>query len=120
MVNLASIPPLVPLFAPYCGGVDRERELGSAIRTLAEGQLQGIRALKDGGGHSFKLSWSGELAPLATLACQLRFPDHPSVRYDFRLPSHQLVLWLMDAADTGLADSFWAWLFQGGTAESPP
>jgi len=68
MVNLASIPPLVPLFAPYCGGVDRERELGSAIRTLAEGQLQGIRALKDGGGHSFKLSWSGELAPLATLA----------------------------------------------------
>lgn len=120
MVDPASIPSLVPLFAPYCGGVGRERELKEALSLLATGQFRGSRPLSDGGSHAFEFSWSGEPAPLEALVCQLRFPDLPSVGYDFRLPCHQLVLWLMEARGTGLPESFWPWLLQGRLAPAAP
>ncbi len=119
MVDASSIPALVPLFAPYCGGVGRERELMTALQTLAMGRLQGGRRLSDGGAHAFELSWSGDPAPLAPLSCQLRFPDLPAIQYDFQLPCHHLVDWLMEAAGDGLPESFWPWLLQGRGAPGP-
>ena len=116
MVDSSSIPLLVPLFAPYCGGVRRQQDLIRALQVLATGLLQGRRALNDGGGHGYELQWTGVPAPLETLSCQLRFPDLPAIQYSFRIPCHQLVQWLMEAPGVGLPDSFWPWLLQGRTA----
>ena len=119
MVDPSSIPALVPLFAPYCGGVERERELMLALQILAAGQLQAARRLNDGGAHAFELRWSGDPAPLAPLSCQLRFPDLPTIQYDFQVPCHHLVDWLMEASGSGLPDSFWPWLLQGRVPPGP-
>ena len=119
MVDPSSIPALVPLFAPYCGGVGRERELMVALQILANDQLQGSRPLSDGGAHAYVLRWSGDPAPLAPLSCQLRFPDLPAIQYDFQLPCHHLVDWLIETGGVGLPESFWPWLLQGRVAPSP-
>lgn len=119
MVDPSAIPALVPLFAPYCGGLERERDLLRALQILAAGELQGARRLNDGGAHAFALQWSGDPAPMAPLRCQLRFPDLPAIQYDFQLPCRQLVDWLMESAGHGLPDSFWPWLLQGRTAPGP-
>ena len=112
---------LVPLFAPYCGGVARQHDLMRALEVLATGVLQGRRALNDGGSHAYELQWTGESAPLETLSCQLRFPDLPAIQYTFTLPCHQLVQWLMEASGLGLGlpESFWPWLLQGRRAGAP-
>lgn len=91
----------------------------AALGILATGQLQGARRLSDGGAHAFALSWSGDLAPLAPLSCQLRFPELPAVEYAFALPCHQLVGWLMEAGDEGLPESFWPWLLEGRLPPRP-
>ena len=119
MVDPSSIPALVPLFAPYCGGVGREPQLMAALQILGTGRLQGSRPLNDGGAHHFELRWSGEPAPMEPLSCQLRFPDLPAIQYDFSLPCHQLVIWLMESAGRGLPESFWPWLLQGRPAGAP-
>lgn len=119
MVDPSSIPLLVPLFAPYCGGVARQQDLMRALQVLAMGCLQGQRPLNDGGSHAYELQWTGEPAPLETLSCQLRFPDLPAIQYNFALPCHQLVQWLMESPGLGLPESFWPWLLQGRTAGAP-
>lgn len=119
MVDPSSIPALVPLFALYCGGVGREPQLMAALQTLGASSLQGSRLLNDGGAHHFELRWSGEAAPMQALRCQLRFPDLPAIEYDFSLPCHQLVIWLMDVDGPGLPESFWPWLLQGRLTGPP-
>lgn len=119
MVDPSFIPQLVPLFAPHCGGLGRDRELTAALQILASGELRGIRYLSDGGGHAYALSWSGASAPLESLQCLLRFPDLPSIEYTFQLPCHQLVAWLVEGAGQGLPDAFWPWLLQGRGAPGP-
>ena len=114
MAEPSSIPALVALFAPYCGGVGQEQKLLTAVQVLAAGSTRGNRSLSDGGGHDYVLSWRGEPAPLQELDCELRFPDFPAVAYDFRVPSRELVEWLMDTAGQGLPDSFWGWLLRAG------
>ncbi|MFM7634280.1 MAG: type IV pilus biogenesis protein EbsA [Cyanobacteriota bacterium] len=113
MVDPSFIPQLVPLFAPYCGGVNRERELTAALVRLVTGELRGTRALADGGGHDYGLRWSGTPAPLEPLQCRLSFPDLPAIDYSFEIPCHQLVRWLIEAPGQGLPESFWPWLLQG-------
>ncbi len=119
MVDPPSISALVPLFALYCGGVGREPQLMAALQTLGAGHLQGSRPLNDGGAHHFELRWCGEPAPMEPLSCQLSFPDFPAIQYDFSLPCHQLVSWLMDVTSPGLPESFWPWLLQGRPTGPP-
>ena len=110
------------LFAPYCGGVSRERDLATALQILRRGELQGRRPVAGTVGHPYQLSWDGVAAPLEILACQLRFPGHPEGDVDFDLVTHQLVAWLMDCSDAppsepDLPDGFWQWLLiEGGDA----
>ncbi len=119
MAGTSPILPLAPLFAPYCGGVGREQQLIRALEILAAGSLTGLRRLRDGGGHAYALSWSGEPAPLQTLNCQLLFPDLPEeISYRFPLACHQLVFWLVESGGDGLPDSFWPWLLQGRLVET--
>ena len=44
-----SVAPLVPLFAPYCGGVGRLMPLEGALATLLAGDWTGKRLLQGGG-----------------------------------------------------------------------
>lgn len=105
--------PLVPLFAPYCGGVTQRLLLESAVGQLLTGEWQGERRLEGGGSRVFVLRWHGEPAPLETLRCELQFPDLPSVHYEFTLPAYRLVSWLMQRLDRQLPVSFWRWLLLG-------
>ena len=105
--------PLVPLFAAYCGGLARERDLAEALQRLASGRLQGVRRLRNGREHGFELRWSGEPAPLETLQCSLSFPALPAVHYAFSVSCQQLVRWLMDCRGDELPERFWPWLLQG-------
>jgi hypothetical protein len=105
--------PLIPLFAPYCGGVAHQTSLEGAISVLMSGHWSGERPLEGGRSHVFRLQWSGELAPLEILSCALRFPDHPSVAYDFPIPAYELVRWLMLRRQRELPDAFWRWLLLG-------
>lgn len=105
--------PLVPLFAPYCGGVTQQLLLEAAVAQLLMGEWEGERRLEGDGGRRFKLRWHGEPAPLETLRCELQFPDLPAVRYEFTLPAYQLVLWLMQRHEHQLPVSFWRWLLLG-------
>ena len=91
-----TVAPLVPLFAPYCGGLGRLMALESVLAVLLEGDWAGKRLLQGGRSHMLRLSWSGETAPQEILHCDLTFPDLPEVKYSFDLPCHQLVQWLMD------------------------
>lgn len=105
--------PLVPLFAPYCGGVTQQLLLEGAVGQLLMGEWSGERRLERDGVRAFSLRWHGEPAPLETLRCELQFPDLPAVRYEFTLPAYQLVLWLMQRHEHQLPVSFWRWLLLG-------
>jgi hypothetical protein len=105
--------PLIPLFAPYCGGVAQRYSLQESMVVLMGGNWSGVRPLEGGRSHAFDLHWSGELAPLETLSCGLRFPAYPSVAYDFQLPAYQLVRWLMQTQRGDLPEAFWRWLLLG-------
>lgn len=109
---------LVPLFAPYCGGVDLGA-LQQALALLEQGAFSGIRPLQDAEGRAFALRWSGGLAPLEPVSCELRFPQLPQVQYRFQVPAHHLLAWLVQAQATAaphdLPDGFWSWLILGET-----
>ncbi len=114
--------PLVPLFAPYCGGVAYQSLLEPAVSQLLSGSWDGRRRIAEGRDHRFTLQWEGEPAPLEALSCQLRFPAFPQVNYTFSLPAYQLVSWLMQRQGDEFPVAFWSWLFTGeqpGTAEDP-
>ena len=108
-----SVAPLVPLFAPYCGGLGRRMPLEAALAILLAGDWAGKRLLQGGRSHMLRLSWSGETAPQEILHCDLIFPELPEVQYSFELPCHQLVQWLMDREGEQLPASFWQWLLLG-------
>jgi hypothetical protein len=107
------VEPLVPLFAPYCGGVAYQQLLEPAVAQLLQREWSGVRPLSDGRAHRFLLAWQGEPAPLETLACSLRFPDLPELTYAFDLPAYQLVYWLMQRQGDQLPVNFWHWLLTG-------
>jgi hypothetical protein len=110
------------LFAPYCGGVNREEDLDAALQILRTGRLQGRRPVQGMDGHPFVLSWSAASAPLETIVCQLRFAEHAEADAEFELCTYQLVCWLMDRsgaqhAEPDLPDAFWHWfLIERGDA----
>ncbi|MEX0588232.1 MAG: type IV pilus biogenesis protein EbsA [Cyanobium sp.] len=108
-----SVAPLVPLFAPYCGGLGHDLSLEDALSILLEGSWTGRRLLQGGRSHLLRLSWSGETAPQEELHCDLIFPDLPQVSYRFDLPCHQLVQWLMERDGEELPTGFWRWLLLG-------
>lgn len=106
---------LRPLFAAYCG-LD-PLLLDAALQRLLAGRFQGHRPLRGAQGHDYELRWSGELAPLEALQCELIFPQQPSLRYAFALPAHQL-LGLLAAPEVAQATPdlpavFWRWLILG-------
>ena len=105
--------PLVPLFAPYCGGMAQQSDLLQALGSLAQGSWQGARQLEGGRTHPYRLEWQGESAPLEMLCCQLLFPALPELVYRFSLPAHQLVLWLVQSEGDDLPQAFWRWLLLG-------
>ena len=109
----AGMAPLVPLFAPYCGGMAKQSELLQALGSLAQGSWQGARQLEGGRSHPYRLEWQGESAPLEMLRCQLLFPTLPELGYRFSLPAHQLVLWLVQSEGDDLPQAFWRWLLLG-------
>ena len=109
----ADMAPLVPLFAPYCGGMAQQSDLLQALGSLAQGSWQGARQLEGGRTHPYRLEWQGESAPLEMLRCQLLFPAMPEMGYQFSLPAHQLVLWLVQSAGNDLPQEFWGWLLLG-------
>lgn len=107
---------LVPLFAPYCAGLDLA-QLERALTLLQQGQFSGGRQLQGGEQRPFALQWSGALAPLDAVSCELRFPQLPQVNYSFSVPAHHLLAWLAAAQASGAApdlpDTFWSWLILG-------
>lgn len=105
--------PLVPLFAPYCGGMAQHSDLLQALGFLAQGSWQGARQLEGGRTHPYRLMWQGESAPLELLRCQLLFPAMPELHYRFSLPAHQLVFWLVQSEGDDLPQAFWRWLLLG-------
>ena len=107
---------LVPLFAPYCGGVGPG--LQQALQQLLAQRFSGERSLQGGNAHPYELRWSGGLAPLETTPCELVFPQQGDVRYNFAVPTHRLLGWLAEAGDSDLPDRVWQWLILG--VEPPP
>ncbi len=116
---LEAVAPLVPLFAPYCGGLVQQAGLEEALVILLAGEWHGQRLLQGGRAHVFRLGWSGESAPQQNLRCELAFPDLPQVGYSFELPCHQLVQWLMQRQGPELPASFWQWLLLGQPPLAP-
>ncbi len=116
----ADMAPLVPLFAPYCGGMAQQSDLLKALDSLAQGSWQGARQLEGGRSHPYRLEWQGESAPLEILRCQLLFPAVPEMGYRFSLPAHQLVLWLVQSAGNDLPQAFWGWLLLGQPMAGQP
>ena len=112
-ITSEAVAPLVPLFAPYCGGLRRVSTLEDGLAILLAGGWTGERRLQGGRSHMLRLSWSGETAPQENLHCELIFPGLPAVKYNFELPCHQLVQWLMDREGEQLPVSFWQWLLLG-------
>ncbi len=113
LASSGSVEPLVPLFAPYCGGLGHQLSLERALAILLAGEWTGRRRLQGGRSHGLRLSWSGETAPQEALHCDLVFPALPQVSYSFDLPCHQLVQWLMERQEDELPPSFWRWLLLG-------
>ena len=109
----ADMAPLVPLFAPYCGGIAQPSDLLKALGHLAQGSWQGVRQLEGGRSHPYRLEWQGESAPQEMLLCQLLFPAMPELGYRFSLPSHQLVVWLVQIDGDDFPQAFWRWLLLG-------
>ncbi len=119
-------PAISALFAPYCGGVERESWLELALDLLEARQVSGRRQLRPAGVHPFELRWQPVEAPQEPVACVLTFPATPGLVYNFTLPSHQLVLWLMDLLEAqairgedDLPEAFWRWLLLGESPGSP-
>lgn len=112
---LEALAPLVPLFAPYCGGLVRQTSLEEALTILLAGEWAGRKLLQGGRSHALQLRWSGETAPQVVLHCDLTFPALPQVVYAFDLPCHQLVQWLMERQGDELPETFWHWLLLGRT-----
>ncbi len=112
---LETVAPLVPLFAPSCGGLVRQALLAEALAILLSGEWVGRRQLQGGRSHALQLRWRGETAPQVLLHCHLTFPALPQVAYAFDLPCHQLVQWLMERQGDELPESFWHWLLLGRT-----
>lgn len=108
-----AVAPLVPLFAPYCGGLVHQASLEEALAILLAGEWSGQRLLQGGRSHPLRLTWSGETAPQEVIHCDLAFPALPQVAYAFDLPCHQLVQWLMARDGEELPASFWQWLLLG-------
>ncbi|CAK6692997.1 transglycosylase [Synechococcus sp. CCY9201] len=109
---------LLPLFAPYCGGLGRQSLIEEALRQLALGQFQGKRPLRGGGTHPFVLRWQAEPAPLEPARCTLTFteqfsPDGQPITYSFNIPTHQLLSLLMEREGEVLPANFWRWLLIG-------
>ena len=118
MVPPFSDPALRALFAPYCGGLTRERELEAALQRLIALAIHGLRPVEGASGHPYILRWESVRAPMEFTRCGLEFPEKPELHYAFELITHQLVTWLMDcseSADQGvdLPDAFWQWLLTG-------
>ncbi|MGB7564040.1 MAG: type IV pilus biogenesis protein EbsA [Prochlorococcaceae cyanobacterium] len=116
----------VALYAPYCSGVSREEVLHMALHLLDAGRVTGQRMLKFGTPHVFELRWQAGTSPQERSSCQLSFPQLPEVLYGFSVPTHQLVLWLMDliqkrdgGAESDLPENFWRWLLVGEIPHSP-
>jgi hypothetical protein len=114
----------VALYAPYCNGINRENMLDLALQLLARGQVSGQRHLRFGEPHFFVLIWQAGSSPLELSTCEMSFPRIPEVLYSFNVPTHQLVLWLMDliqakvdGGEPDLPENFWRWLLVG---ETPP
>ncbi len=112
------------LFAPYCGGLSREGWLQRALDQLPLNRVNGLRPLHPNGAHRFELSWTAGAAPQQPSACVLAFPDQPEIFYNFTVPTHHLVGWLMDLLEDravsgggDLPETFWRWLILG---ELPP
>jgi hypothetical protein len=112
-VSPETVAPLVPLFAPYCGGLGQQALLEEALAILLVGHWTGLRLLQGGRSHALRLTWSGESAPQELLHCDLVLPALPTVTYTFDLPCHQLVQWLMERQGPELPPSFWRWLLLG-------
>jgi hypothetical protein len=108
-----AVAPLVPLFAPYCGGLVHQTSLQEALAILLAGEWEGQRLLQGGRSHALRLTWIGETAPQEVIHCDLVFPALPQVAYAFDLPCHQLVQWLMERNGQELPGSFWYWLLLG-------
>lgn len=121
----------VALFAPYCQGLTRQQDLERALELISAGGVDGQRALRPAGSRPFQLQWQAGASPLEPAQVMLRVaaaPEGSGAEYSFELPTHRLVLWLMDAlaaAPPGgaldLPESFWCWLILGLTpaAEAP-
>jgi hypothetical protein len=107
---------LLALYAPYCGGLNRQPQLERALVLLQSGRLAGQRPLREGASHPFELRWQPVLAPLDRCPCELVFPNQPGMTYRFELASYQLVAWLCEALarePLSLPESFWRWLLLG-------
>ena len=119
------------LYAPYCQGSLRRPELEEALALLASGGLQGARRLRPSGSRPFRMHWQPVESPLAFTAVSLVFEPPPGaaaagplLQYSFSVPSHRLVLWLMDRRSSpdppqplvDLPESFWSWLILGDRA----
>lgn len=121
----------VALFAPYCQGLTRRQDLERALELLSGGVLEGQRPLRPEGSRAFQLRWQAGASPLDPAQVYLRVAGvskGPAAEYSFDLPTHRLVLWLMDAlaaasdgAALDLPGSFWVWLILGlpPEAEAP-
>jgi hypothetical protein len=94
------------LFAPYCGGRERESILRQALAMLPFGEHAGERTLFDAPAHRFFLRWDPVQAPLEPCRCVLRFESHPGVDYRFECPAHQLLSWLMEGRCMAAATIF--------------
>ena len=117
-VEGVSQPALLALYAPYCGGLSAEDELGTALTILQSQLFEGCRPVQDSPGHAYLLSWDGGQAPLERISCCLSFPGLPERQYRFELLTHQLVSWLMQVnhpndPKADLPDEFWHWLLIG-------
>lgn len=115
---------LVALFAPYCQGAADPAALAQGLQLLAQGSLQGQRPLRPAGQRQFVLRWQPGVAPLEPAQVQLSVQgvglDRP-VLYNFQLPTHRLLHWLMAWQAAGgasgqpadLPETFWQWLILG-------
>lgn len=112
------------LFAPYCGGREKEVLLQEALALLPSGAHAGERMLLDAPPLQFVLRWDPVQAPLAPCRCGLRFESRPGIEYRFDCPAHQLLNWLMEgplqSRGSDLPDSFWQWLLLSGVADDRP
>ena len=122
MVPPFNEPALRALFAPYCGGLARERELEVALERLTALAFQGLRPVAGANGHRYLLRWDSVRAPMELTSCGLEFPEKPELHYRFELVTHQLVTWLMDCKEPAgqgldLPDAFWQWLLVGSDSD---